>query len=222
MPEDLSAHKITLARELLDDIELSRMMPDQLLLKTTRLARLVEADEIERWLRFEMRGYPGDNPVSLKYMDITGRWTEKEKKLGYWQSLAEINGHVAAMELQVRNLKVPDIHFAPSSSNPHEIVAGFGGAHVNKVTGVADSVLARMQSLTSQIGQLSGIRSRVLSLVHDFVSKTYYTLAFSGLAETVFEKHKKSVDELLRKTAGDALEKIPAIYKDFLQGIGKQ
>ena len=36
-----------------------------------------------------MSGYNSTDPVSLKYMGITGRWTDYEKNLGYWGPLAQ-------------------------------------------------------------------------------------------------------------------------------------
>ena len=63
MTTGLAAHKLDLARELLDDIELSRLAPEQLLLKATRLARLLDAKEVQKWLQFELEGYPGNDPM---------------------------------------------------------------------------------------------------------------------------------------------------------------
>ncbi len=218
MSKDLTKHKIQLAEELLDDVELSRLKPEQVLLKVSRLARLVDADEISKWIRFELNGFPSDDCVALKYMDKTGRWTNKNNMLGYWKSLAEINGHITATELQIQRLRVPDINFSPSSSNPTEIVTGAFGSHIDQVTNSVSTVLNQLQSLANTITKLNGIRSRVLSALHDFVASTYYELVFSGLAESIFEKHKSMIDAPLRDTAGDALDKIPAIYDRLTAG----
>ena len=218
MSEDLTKHKIELAKQLLDDIELSRLGPEQLLLKATRLARLLDATEIRKWLHCELNGYSAKDPVALKYMDRTGRWTDREKGIGYWIPLAEINGHLKAMELELQRLEVPDIHYAPSSSNPNEWVGGFAGANITTATRPASDVINRMGALSRDIGQVSGVRSRILSVLHEFVASAYYELAFSGLAESIFEKHKSVVDGLLLGTAGDALEKIPAIYDRLVVG----
>ncbi len=68
-----SKHILELAKELLDDIELSRTSAESLILKASRLARWVGSDEIRYWLKFEMSGYNSTDKISLKYMDITGR-----------------------------------------------------------------------------------------------------------------------------------------------------
>ena len=77
-----SGHILELARELLDDIELSRTSAESLVLKASRLARWVGSDEIRYWLKLEMRGYNSSNEISLKYMGIAGRWIDREKNLG--------------------------------------------------------------------------------------------------------------------------------------------
>jgi hypothetical protein len=52
-----SEHILELAKELLDDIELSRLSAEALLLKTSRLARWVGSEEIKYWINLEMKGY---------------------------------------------------------------------------------------------------------------------------------------------------------------------
>ena len=51
-----SEHILELSKELLDDIELSRTNVENLILKASRLARLVGSEEIRQWLKFEMGG----------------------------------------------------------------------------------------------------------------------------------------------------------------------
>jgi len=98
MAEDLSAHKLALARELLDDIELSRLTPETLLLKGTRLARLTGDTEVQQWLAMELGGYTfADAERSTKFADEVGRWTNREKKLGWWWPLAELEARINAL-----------------------------------------------------------------------------------------------------------------------------
>lgn len=77
--QSTSEHILELATELLDDIELSRLNAESLLLKASRLARLVGSDEIRQWLGYEMSGYPSTEPLSVKYIGYTGRWINHEK-----------------------------------------------------------------------------------------------------------------------------------------------
>jgi hypothetical protein len=53
--EGLSTHRLALARELLDDVELGRVTPETLLLKASRVLEAVHEQE---WLTLELSGYP--------------------------------------------------------------------------------------------------------------------------------------------------------------------
>jgi hypothetical protein len=218
MNEGLPEHKVRLAHELLDDIELSRIGVEQLLLKASRLARIVEADEISAWIRFELSGYPGDDPVALKYMGITNRWTDREKGMGYWIPLSELSGIIAATEVQMRQLQIPNVSVSLSSANPHEWVTGIHGANVNSATQAVNNVVNRLQILANTVSTLNGVRSRVLSVLHDFIAATYYQLAFSNLVESVFANYKQAIDVALIGTAADVVKKIPAVYDRLSAG----
>ncbi len=81
--ENQSKHIIELCKELLDDIELSRISSEAILLKATRLARLSGSDEIRQWLKYEMSGYSSTEALLLKYMNQTGRWTDRNLNKGF-------------------------------------------------------------------------------------------------------------------------------------------
>ena len=66
-----------LARELLNDIELGSLPSLQLLMKGARLARMARSGRIERWLDFELRGYPPGDPAAAELMRHTRRWKDE-------------------------------------------------------------------------------------------------------------------------------------------------
>jgi hypothetical protein len=217
MPEQpITKHKLELARELLDDIELSKLSPEQILLKVMRLARLCDDTDVRTWLNYELLGYP-NTEVGRKFMDLMKRWTDKEKNLGYWIPFAAVDGTIAAIKIQIQQLQIPDVHLSLSSANPHEFVTGFGGRG-EELFRPASAVLFRLTDLTNKVTTLSGIRSRVLARVHSFVCTTYYELAFSGAAESIFQRHQIAIDILLRENAPEVLEKIPSISDRLAEG----
>ena len=119
MAESISKHRLDLARELLDDIELSRLPPEQLLLKASRLARISEDIEAREWLNFELVGYV-NSEKGRKYMDKMWRWTNKDLGYGHWMPFAALNGTIAAMQIQAQQLQVPMCNFlyrAPTRTN---------------------------------------------------------------------------------------------------------
>lgn len=212
-----TTERLALARELVDDVELSRLGPEQLLLKATRLARLCGDSKTLQWLNWELAGYPAGDEAFAAAAEL-GRVVDMKQQTGYWLPLAGIAGQIASMEAQIRGLQIPSIQFAPSSANPNEYVTGFAGLTADKLAKPAKDVLARLQALTKIVGELSGIRSRVLARVHAFAVGVYHDLAYSGVAESIFAKHKSEVDALLRSEAQEALDKIPALYDRLSAG----
>ena len=191
-------HIISLAKEILDDIELSRLEAQPLLLKTTRLARYVDDDEVRKWLRFEMQGFSNDE-VSLKYMTKTGRWTDKEKNEGYWMPLAQIEAWVDVQKQKLSLIRIPDT----SGDNAPLVI---------------DRVTKEMNAATLNIAKLEGIKSRVISLIHDFATNVYYQRTFDNVAEGIFDKYKKDVDFLIAENSGDVLEQIPSVVGRLSDG----
>lgn len=196
--ESRSQHVLELARELLDDIELSRVSAEAMVLKGARLARWVGDEEVRAWLNFEMRGYSSD-PVAIQYMGLTGRWTEREKNKGYWGPLAEMEAHIAASTAKLAAMRIPD------SSSEYANIA---------ITNTANA----MTNTANFIARMTGIRSRAVGLLHTFVCDVYYAKAFDSLAESIFERYKEDVDSLVAQDCGDVLEKIPAVMDRLADG----
>ncbi len=121
----LSKHCLDLARELLDDIELSKLSPEQLLLKTMRLARIRDDEDTRTWLNYELKGYPNTDS-GQKFMSQMGRWTDKKKGHGYWMPFGAIDGMIASDRAQIQQFGVPNVSLSFSSANPNEFVAGIG------------------------------------------------------------------------------------------------
>ncbi|MET4173876.1 hypothetical protein ABIB99_004976 [Bradyrhizobium sp. LA6.1] len=187
-----SEHILELSRELLDDIELGRLEATKLLLKCSRLARLAGSEEVLKWIGFEMSGYNGSDPISLLYMTKTGRWINYEKKQGYWGPFAQQEASIAALTAKLSSMNLPNIS--------------------SEYAGIAiQGVITAQNATTTSISSLSGVTSRVLALLHKFVSEVYYEREFAALAESTFERYKKDVDALIALHAGDVLSKIPAV-----------
>src|SRR5713226_5165450 len=90
---------------------------ESLLLKTMRLARLVDAEEQRKWLAYELVGYV-NNPHCIKYMAMMGRPTDTQAQQGYWEPLAQIETNISAMKLQMQTLRIPDVSYHPANPNP--------------------------------------------------------------------------------------------------------
>ncbi|MEC7818752.1 MAG: hypothetical protein VX454_08805 [Pseudomonadota bacterium] len=194
-----AAYILELSTELLDDIELDRLPPDKLILKANRLARLAGSEEVRQWLSFEMRGYNGTDPVSMKYMSLTGRWTDYAEKKGYWGPLGQHEATIEAKKIQIEATKLTS-------------VAGDGAFGVTRLTAQNHT------NLSQSIQKLSGIRSKVLGLLHTFVAGVFYERQFADVAETTFEGYKKTIDGLIADKAGDLLTKMPSVVARLREG----
>jgi len=194
-----SQHILELARELLDDIELGRTEGERLILKASRLARWVGSDEIRDWLKYEMGGYNSTEALSLKYMSRTGRWTNREEAKGWWGPLAQQEALIAAQRAQLAAMRTPDI----------------AGDYANLAI---QNTHKAMSNAASLIQQISGIRSRVLAILHGFVSDVYYAKEFDSLTDSIFERYQREVDALIAQHCGDVLTKIPALMDRLASG----
>lgn len=191
-PQSEAEHILALSRELLDDIELDRIASDKLLLKASRLARLAGSEEIRKWIGFEMQGYNSSDELALRYMTLTGRWTDYKEKKGWWGPLAQQEASIEASKARIDATKL-------------------GSMSGENMVFVVDRLNKSHSALSVQIMQLSGVRSRVLGLIHKFVSGVYYERQFADVAASTFETYKKDVDTLIAEHAGEILVKIPSV-----------
>lgn len=194
-----SEHILELAKELLDDIELSRLSAETLLLKASRLARWVGSEEIKYWISLEMKGYNTSSEISLKYMGKTGRWVNKEENKGYWGPLAQHEATIEAENIKLRSISTPDT----------------SGDWALRVMQIHQQELT---SATKTISKLSGIKSKVLAHLHGFVTDIYYEKVFDSLSESIFEKYKSDIDTLIATHAGNVIEQIPSVMSRLSEG----
>jgi AbiTii-like protein len=197
--QSTSEHILELATELLGDIELSRLNAESLLLKASRLARLVGSDEIRQWIGYEMSGYNSTESLSVKYVGKTGRWADQKKSTAYWGPLAQQETAIEALKAQIASMKTPD------TSGDY---AGIAIQNITRAMGV----------LTTQITRRGGIKSRVLAILHKFISDVYYEKVFDNLSESIFEKYKNDVDALIIDNCGEVLHQIPAVMNRLADG----
>lgn len=205
-----------LAKELLDDIELSKLNSEQLLLKVSRLARINDDTEIYDWIKCELRGYYADEK-SMRFMSMVQRWTNFEKKQGYWFPLATIEANITASEMELSRLTVPNVAFSPASSNPGEFVTGFAGSNIKALTEVQTTILSRIGSVRTDLTKFKSIHSNVLAKMHEYISNVYHTLAFSGYSESIFENYKRAIDSKLMENIPDVLDKMDSVYSRLVE-----
>ncbi len=50
------------------------------------------------------------------------------------------------------------------------------------------------------------------------MSEVYYSLAFEGLSESIFEKYKRDVDSLIAESCGNVLSQMPSVIDRLAEG----
>ena len=190
--ESKSEHILKLALELMDDIEFSKIDAQSILLKTTRLARYVDNETIRQFLKFEMQGYSNSNELSLKYMSKTGRWVDKEKGTGYWFPLSQVEAKIEIESIKMKQFQIPN-----SSSESMFVITR--------------NITSELNETAVRIAKLGGIKSRVISIIHEFVTDVYYEKTFDNLAESIFDSYKKDIDLLIAQNSGDVIQQIPFV-----------
>jgi hypothetical protein len=191
--ESQTEHVASLAQELLDDIELSRVPAESLILKAARLARFAGTEDVRTWLSLELSGYNDFTPVAKSYMERTGRWIDREKRTAYWGGFAEQVASIESLQAEQQTVRVPD-------------VAG------DLALLTVRDVMGQSNWLGGQIRALQRVKSRVLALLHQWVSGVHYEALFGGAAEDVFEQFRAAVDGKLADVCASVLERLPAVY----------
>jgi len=187
---------LELARELLDDIELSRLGGEALILKASRLARVADDAVALTWLSFERNGFD-DSPESQAWIESTGRKAKDDK---YWSDgLGGLEARISAARAQLAQLRVPDVqsdYVVLALRQSRQAIYDVGNA----------------------VSDLDAIRSRVVAQLHDFVARAYYELVFAQEQESFFDAVRQRIDVRLAAVSGDALERIEAIYDRLAAG----
>lgn len=195
-----SEHELELAKEVLDDIELSRLNAEALFLKAARLARLCGTEEFKKWVGYEISGYNSDDNISVKYMTKTSRWTNREEKKGYRVPISQIEAVINSQTMKLNTLSTPNI-------------SGVSAAVI-----IMKSHHAIVNTVSNSISTYTGIKSRALGVLHDFVSAIYYEKELDHLAESIFERYKNDIDILISDLCEDVLQQIPSVVNRLAEG----
>lgn len=193
------AEALKLADELLADIELSRISPDKCVLKGARLARLVNDEDAQQWLHYELHGYDASCTRWHELMDMTGRWADSEKEKAYGTSLAALQGAVEADRAKMSALQ-------STSLSGDYIVPAQNGRFM------------QLDATASNMAMFASIISGVVAALHDFVSRTYYELMFSEIQADLFSSAQAEIDARVAPMMGDALSKIDVINERLRTG----
>lgn len=180
-----------LCDEILKNVELSEIPLHSIILKASRVARLMKDNDMQEILQYEASGYPCSsgtvpskvfnlaelaNRVSLYKDDKSG----ENKKTCYVESVQEIEAIISA---ELESLKA----CAPTFVGPRR-------THKN--------------SISKWTGRLAARRA----FVHSYILDQLTELNFSNLADSVFTRIRLNVDAKIANKVPEAVRKFTAIH----------
>ncbi|MGP5603285.1 AbiTii domain-containing protein, partial [Corynebacterium casei] len=190
---------LRIADELLADIELQRLKASEIVLKASRVARLVGHEELIEFLGFERNGYPTDGSAR-KWIEKTGRRTDQKANKYFVASIAKIEAYLAASQEEIEALRG-----GGNYSGDYIVVASRN--HDDRIAGRA-----------VEVARWSGICGQVVATVYDLIMEIYHELLFSELQASLFVDTQTKVDGLLSTSSGSALNKIESVSDRLRDG----
>ncbi|MFB6672985.1 hypothetical protein ACFCWG_11425 [Streptomyces sp. NPDC056390] len=144
------------------DIELKRLKACEVVLKASRIARLVGHTELTEFLGFEPNGYPTDGSARA-WIGRAGCWADREKNTFYTHSIAKVESQVE------------------SGRQAIDAMRGGGNYSGEKALLASRGHAERILHSSATLGTWTGICGQVVATVYDMVTEIYHELLFSEL-----------------------------------------
>lgn len=203
---------LLLSSEILDDIELSRIPLVTAALKAARLARLLNDVDPQQIFRYEASGYPanpdGVPPEVWRLAQLAGRsyeWldpaSQEVKEVAFLESVEQLEHQIEGAKLGLQSAADRDV--SVSSANPNQYLFTPTGNYLER------------QGLLGQISTASKRLGNRRALIHGYVSRRYYELSYSGLAQDVFSEVRQAVDRDLGDTVPEAVQKFVSVHDNL-------
>lgn len=188
-----------LAEELLTDIELERLKASEIVLKASRVARLVGHDELTTFLGYERNGYPKDGSAT-EWIARAGRWASGDDGKFYTVSIAKVEASMDASQEAINAMR------------------GGGNYSGDMIALAAREHDQRIGQYALSVSTMSGISGQVVATVYDMVAEIYHELLFSELQASLFADTQTRVDGSLAAASGTALDKIERVSDRLRDG----
>ncbi len=190
-----SEEVLSLAEEILKNIELEEIGSSNVVMKCLRLARLDGNPTLMKAFQYELSGYPTDKNgrilieawiIAQAFNRIYKKRDEKGKYQEYMfgETIAELE---SSLEANKKKLE--------TSSTPFE-----------------------RTYLPKTIASTAGNIGKLKATYYNYALSVYYKLKFGAITEEIFNRMKKRVDEKLQQISPDALKKFIAVYENLKTG----
>jgi hypothetical protein len=203
-PASFADYVVALAQEIVRNIEAGAWSIEEALSKTRRLAGAVGHTDYERWLGYELAGYPpevdADVAVLLKRANLP---TAAERRKYFNSSVVAISAGLGKLAAAAtHNLRV-----ATMSGRR----AAFGGTTFSKEA-VAKFQQDDKDFRHHESNRLQLVQS-VLAEVLRYAGEVLHRYAYWDTSMRLFERHRAAVDRLLHEQAPEVLDKLPSVFE---------
>lgn len=186
---------LSLAEEILKNIELEEIGISSVVMKCSRLARLDSNSTLMRAFQYELAGYPWDEngfipPKAWIIGEALNRiYTDKDeegkfKQLMFTETISELEASLEANKKKLETSTVP---------------------------------IERM-ALPRAISIIAGKIGKLKAAYYSYALGVYYKLKFAAITEEIFNRMRKKVDEKLQRICPDALKKFINAYENLKTG----
>ena len=209
---------LELSSEILKNVEMSEISLTNCILKSSRLARLLNDFEMQKVFQFEIGGYPftpsGVTPEiwallkkagrirkvkDHKYKDGTIEHFEKEvaDTIGIEGLIEQIEGAKITLKATV------DPNVSISSANPNQMV----------LTPIGNKL--ERDKLRGEISTNNSLLAKRRAFIYSYVLEKNIELRFANVTNNIFLKYMMKVDDNIVKLIPDAVKKLTAIHENL-------
>jgi len=197
-----------LSEDILRNIELVELPLSNVVLKASRLARLLNDFDMQQMFEYEAGGYPttpnGVHPDIYRLAVIAGRESQfKAEKTGelknyvYLEAIEEIEHEARLAEVALNAAR--DAAKSVSSSNPYQTVYSPMGNWYER------------QQIRQKASETAKKLPSRRTLVYRYVLQKHYELKYSNIADDIFSRLRERVDPLLGQIVPASIHKFLSV-----------
>ena len=203
----------SLCEDILRDIELSQAKLSLVVLKASRLARLLNDFESLRVFEFESTGYPsepgGIRPDIFELGKKSGRTfyraatdSEPSELVIYTESIERLEQTLETGNISIHAAQDPNLSI--SSANQYQMVRPPKG-NARERGSIRIGMANASQKLASR-----------RAFIYNYATRRYYELKFSGVADDVFGRIRAAVDAAIGTAIPEGTRMFSAVYSNLL------
>jgi hypothetical protein len=213
-----------LSEEILSNFESGVVSLEQIILRSTKLARLSGDNDALKWLRLELNGYSKDSlPVDIKYDEAcklayrsnrpylsTDPKTGDAKNYIIIESVPGLEAEIEASQVSLQSITLPT-HVTPNQNSFQN----------ESYTQVLNNVRKVQNSIIESIKRNRNHLAKIKSGVYNYVFGVYSQYTFEVVVDSIFNQIKQEVDTKLKELVPDALAQFTSAFNRLRDGEGE-